>query len=67
MRKFAGFRPRAAIAALVLGGVLLAPLASHGCQVRGNSLQEEIPVTGVQATGESQTAAVSQWELSPSG
>ena len=63
MRKLAGFRPRAAIAALVLGGVLLAPMASHGCQVRGSSLQEEIPVTGVQAPLEAHTSAVLQWEL----
>ena len=67
MRKFTRFRPKATIAAFLLGVVLLAPMASHGCQARGTSLQEEIPVAGGQAPLESHTAAVSRWELTPSG
>ena len=67
MRKFTSFRPKAAIAALLLSGVLLAPLGSHGCQARGTSLQEEIPVAGVQDPLETQTSGALQWELSHYG
>ena len=67
MRRLASFRPKAAIAVLILGGVLLAPVASHGCQARGASLQEDIPQAGIQAPLESQTAGALLWDLSPSG
>ena len=66
MRKFTSFRPEAAIATLLLGGVLLAPMGSHGCQARGTSLHEEIPVASIQEQLETQAAGVLQWELSPS-
>lgn len=67
MRRLTSFRPKAAIAALILGGVLLAPVASHGCQARGTNLQEEVPVAGVQAPLETQTAGPLLWESSASG
>lgn len=36
------FRPRALVAAVVLAGVLLAPLASHGCDARGASPEDDV-------------------------
>jgi hypothetical protein len=35
------FRPKALVAAVVLAGVLLAPLASHGCDARGTSPEDD--------------------------
>jgi hypothetical protein len=34
------FKPRALLAVVVLAGVLLAPLASHGCDARGASTED---------------------------
>ena len=43
------FRPRALVAAVVLAGVLLAPLASHGCDARGASPENDAAATAAVA------------------
>ena len=39
------FRPKALVAAVVLAGVLLAPLASHGCDARGTRAEDDAAAT----------------------
>lgn len=39
------FRPKALVAAVVVFGVLLAPLASHGCDARGTSPDDDAAAT----------------------
>jgi hypothetical protein len=53
MRRFVSFGPKAAIAAIFLGGILLAPLTSHGCDARGTSLQQDPLTAGVHISIES--------------
>ena len=39
------FRPWALVAGVVLAGALLAPLASHGCNARGTSPEDNATAT----------------------
>jgi hypothetical protein len=43
------FKPRALLAAVVLAGVLLAPMASHGCDARGASTEDDAATTAAVA------------------
>lgn len=52
------FQPKKLVAVLIIGGVLLAPLASHGCEVRGSSPKLEAPNNAVQLLPESPYNAV---------
>ena len=47
MKKSFNFLPKAIIATLLIGGLLLALVASHGCSVKGSSPaeQESAPIT----------------------
>ncbi|PKB78789.1 MAG: hypothetical protein BZY88_16645 [SAR202 cluster bacterium Io17-Chloro-G9] len=53
MKKHFRFQLRKLAAVLLMGGVLLAPLASHGCDVRGSSPKLDAPTTAVQLLPES--------------
>jgi hypothetical protein len=53
MRKFFRFQPRNVAALMLLGGVLLTPLASHGCDAKGASPKLDTPAKAVQAIPES--------------
>ncbi|PKB78603.1 MAG: hypothetical protein BZY88_17725 [SAR202 cluster bacterium Io17-Chloro-G9] len=66
MRKLTSFRPKATIAALLLGVILLAPWASHGCQARGTNLHSDNPVAGVIALGDTQITSALHLEFTPS-
>lgn len=48
MRKFFRFQPRNVAALMLLGGVLLTPLASHGCDAKGASPKLDTPAPVVQ-------------------
>jgi len=43
------FGPRALVAAVVLAGILLAPLASHVCDARGTSPEDNAAATAAVA------------------
>ena len=57
MRKHSRFQPRKLAAVLLIGGILLAPLASHGCDVRGSSPKLDTPTTWVQVLPEFPSSA----------
>ena len=57
MRKRFRFQSRYLAAVLVLAGVLLAPLASHGCDAKGSSPKLENSTTAVQLIPESPSSA----------
>ncbi|PKB63481.1 MAG: hypothetical protein BZY80_06860 [SAR202 cluster bacterium Io17-Chloro-G2] len=57
MKKHFRFQLRKSAAVLMIGGILLAPLASHGCDAKGSSPKLEAPITAVQHLAESQTTA----------
>ena len=48
MRTDFRFQPRKLAAVLLMGGVLLAPLASHGCDAKGTSPKLDPPTTAMQ-------------------
>ena len=53
------FRPRALVAGVVLAGVLLAPLASHGCHARGTSPENDAAATAaVAVTSNAETVTI---------
>ena len=52
------FQPKKLAAVLLMGGVLLAPLASHGCDARGSSPKLDAPITAVHLLSESPSNAV---------
>ena len=52
------FQPKKLAAVLLMGGVLLAPLANHGCEVRGYSPKLDAPITVVHLLPESPSNAV---------
>ena len=57
MQKHSRFKPMKLAAVLVIGGILLAPLASHGCEVKGSSPKLDGPTTAVQILPESPHSA----------
>jgi len=60
MRKYFRFQSRYIFGLMVLGGVILTPLASHGCDVRGSSPKSDTPNGSVQTIPDSPSSA---WRL----
>ena len=60
MRKYFRFQSRYIFGLMVLGGVILTPLASHGCDVRGASPKSDTPNDSVQVVHDAPTSV---WHL----